>query len=187
MNKISIYLATGLMVTSGLLGAAVGYSFSPEYRTSMYEKGTMGLGRADKSLDKRYIDAMAAHHRGAMLLAEQAAQGAKRQEIKSLSKDILAGEPKLIAELYSWKRAWYGDAREAQDPVVANLGPSDEKFDLRFLNALISHHEAGIEMTQEARTKSSRAEVLDNADAVEAFLKTTLETFKSWRLEWYNV
>lgn len=175
------------MVAAGLVGALIGYSLTPEYRLSMYDKSSMDLGRADRSLDKRYIDAMAAHHRGAMLLAEQASESAKRTEIKDLAKDILAGEPKLIDELYSWKEDWYGDSRKARDPIVANLGPSDEKFDLRFLNALIAHHEAGIEMTREARTKSSRAKVLDNADAVEAFLTKTLETFKTWRLEWYNV
>lgn len=175
------------MVVSGFIGAIVGYSLTPEYRLSMYEKNSMDLGRADRGLDKRYIDAMAAHHRGAMLLAEQATEGAQRKELKDLAKDILAGEPKLIDELYSWKEDWYGDSRKARDPIVANLGPSDENFDLRFLNALIAHHEAGIEMTREARMKSSRALVLDNADAVEAFLTKTLDAFKAWRLEWYNV
>ncbi len=175
------------MIASGLIGTGIGYFLTPEYRLSMYEKIPMDLGRADRGLDKRYIDSMAAHHRGAMLLAEQASNGSQRKEIKDLSADILAGEPKLIEELYSWKKDWYGDSRKARDPIVANLGSADEKFDLRFLNALIAHHEAGIEMTREARQKSSRTEVLNNADAVEAFLVKTLETFKAWRLEWYNV
>jgi uncharacterized protein (DUF305 family) len=187
MNKVSIYLAVSLMIVAGIAGAAVGYSLTPEYRLSMYEKSGMDLGRADRSLDKRYIDAMAAHHRGAMLLAEQAAVGSKRTEIQGLAKDILAGEPKLIDELYTWKKDWYDDSRKARDPIVAKLGPSDEKFDLRFLNALIAHHESGIAMTKEVRAKSSRAEVLNNADAVEAFLVKTLAIFKAWRLEWYNV
>lgn len=55
------------------------------------------------------------------------------------------------------------------------------------MNALIAHHEAGILMTEEIRTKSSRAEVLNNADAVENFLKTTLVTLKGWRKAWYNI
>jgi uncharacterized protein (DUF305 family) len=60
-------------------------------------------------------------------------------------------------------------------------------FDLRFLNALIAHHENGIVMTQEVRAKSSRAEVLDNADAVEAFLKKTGVMLREWRKAWYNI
>ena len=187
MNKISIYLAVALILVAGLAGVGIGYSLTPEYKLSMFEKIPMDLGRADRSLDKRYIDSMAAHHRGAMLLAEQASKGSTRKEIKDLSADILSSEPKLIAELYAWKKDWYDDSRETKDPIVANLGPAGEKFDLRFLNALIAHHEAGIEMTQQARAKSSRAEILDNADAVEAFLVKTLAIFKAWRLEWYNI
>jgi uncharacterized protein (DUF305 family) len=120
------------------------------------------------------------------LLAEQVAQS-PRQEIRSLATAIQADEPKLIAELYAWKQAWYSDTRGVRDPARIQLGAADEKQDLRFLNALIAHHEAGIAMTREIRTKSSRTEVLNNADAVEQFLQTTLVTLKGWRQTWYSV
>jgi hypothetical protein len=42
-------------------------------------------------------------------------------------------------------------------------------------------------MTQEARTKSSRVEVLNNADAVEEFLKGGIVMFKEWRKNWYGI
>ena len=60
-------------------------------------------------------------------------------------------------------------------------------FDLRFLNAVISHHEAGILMTKEVRLKSTRSEVLNNADAVEQFLAGGITMLKGWRTSWYNV
>jgi uncharacterized protein (DUF305 family) len=151
----------------------------------MYDK-SMDLGNADRLVDLRYLNAMIAHHRGAMLLAEQAEQS-QRPEIRSLASAIQKDEPKLIEELYQWKRDWYRDTREVRDPVRVQIGSYDEKLDLRFLNALIAHHEAGILMTQEIRMKSSRKEVLDNADAVENFLKTTLVALKEWRKAWYNV
>jgi uncharacterized protein (DUF305 family) len=74
-----------------------------------------------------------------------------------------------------------------RDPIVANLGPAGETFDLRFLNAIIAHHEAGIVMTKETRLKSSRAQVLDNANAVEALLSNGLQTLKGLRSTWYNI
>ena len=85
------------------------------------------------------------------------------------------------------EKEWYNDTKIVRDPVVANLGPAGETFDLRFLNAIIAHHEAGIEMTKETRLKSSRAEILNNADAVEAFLSGGLQTLKGLRSSWYNV
>jgi uncharacterized protein (DUF305 family) len=185
--KISIYLALGLIVTGTVLGIAFGYYITPEYRVSMYEKNNMNLGQADRTFDLRYINAMIAHHRGAMLLAEQLSKNTSRPEMKTLAQNILADEPKAIAELYTWKKEWYGDTKTVRDPIVANLGPADEKFDLRFLNAIIAHHEAGIVMTKETREKSSRAEILNNADAVEAFLTNGVTTLKGIRSIWYNI
>ena len=187
MSKISTTLAISLMVVVGVIGLAIGYSATPEYKLGMYDKTTMDLGRADRTLDLRYINAMIAHHRGAMLLAEQASTKTQRQEMKDLSAKILNDEPGAISELYAWKKDWYGDNKRVRDPIVSHLGNYDDKFDLRSLNALIAHHEAGLLMTKDIKVKSSRTEILNNADAVDTFLTTTLKVFKDWRMEWYKI
>lgn len=184
MQKISIHFAAALALIAALLGFGFGYVLTPEY--AMYDKSRMDFGRPDRTLDLRYINAMIAHHRGAILLAKQAEQS-EREEIKSLAREIQVNEPKLIADLYAWKRDWYGDRRLVVDPLVAKLGSYDATFDLRFLNALIAHHESGILMTKEIRLKSSRNAVLDNADAVEVFLGGGLVMLRNWRGEWYNL
>jgi uncharacterized protein (DUF305 family) len=188
MKHLSIYLAASLIIVAFITGAAGGYFISPQYARNM-ESNTeeMGLGKADKNLDLRYIDQMIAHHRGAILLAEQAERNTTRQEIHTLTEDIKENEPKLIQELYDWKKEWYQDTEKVEDPEAVNLGGKDDKADLRFLNALISHHEAGIEMTREVRAKSTRSEILNNADAVENFLSQSLLTLKGWRMDWYFV
>ncbi len=180
-------MTTGLVVTGIILGMAFGYYLTPEYKVSMYDKNSMNLGPADRTFDLRYINAMIAHHRGAMLLAEQLATHTQRTELQTLAQNILADEPKAIAELYAWKKDWYGDTKDVRDPIVANLGSGDETFDLRFLNAIIAHHEEGIRMTKETRLKSSRSEILNNADAVEAFLTNGLQTLRDLRTTWYNI
>lgn len=187
MKTTQLSLIISFSIVTFLIGLALGYYISPSYQQTMYIKEDMGLGPADRFIDLRYIDAMAAHHKGAILLADQIAGKSQRGEINSLAQEIQQNEPKLIEELYQWKREWYYDNRQAKDPIVANLGGVDETTDLRFLNALIAHHEAGITMTREIRSKSSRREILNNADAVENFLSTTLITLKTWRLEWYQV
>lgn len=187
MYKISLTLSISLIIISGILGLSIGYSMTPDYKLSMFDKTAMDLGNPDRNLDLRYINAMISHHRGAMLLAEQASGETVRQEMKDLSSKILNDEPKAIDELYLWKKNWYGDTKTVKDPIVSNLGRYDEKFDLRFLNALIAHHELGLLMTKEIKTKSSRTEILNNADAVDTFLSTTLKVFKDWRIQWYNI
>ncbi len=187
MSKISTTFAVSLMIVTGIIGLLIGYYSTPQYKLSMYDKESMDFGRADRTLDLRYINAMIAHHRGAMLLAQQALVNAQRQEIKDLSNKILNDEPGAISELYEWKKDWYKDTKKVRDPIVSNLGNPDEKFDLRFLNALIAHHEAGLLMTKDIKLKSSRNEILNNADAVDTFLTTTLKVFKDWRKEWYKI
>jgi uncharacterized protein (DUF305 family) len=185
--KVSIYLTISLVIAGVILGTAFGYYLTPEYRVSMYVNKAMDLGPADNTFDLRYINAMISHHRGAMLLAEQLAENTTRPEMSTLAQNILADEPAAIAELYNWKKDWYQDIKNVRDPIVANLGPADEKFDLRFLNAMIAHHENGILMTQETRQKSTRAEILNNADAVEIFLANGIKTLKELRTNWYNI
>ncbi len=185
--KVSIYFTIGLVIVSTVLGIGYGYYLTPEYRVSMYDRNSMDLGPADRTFDLRYVNGMISHHRGAMLLAEQLSKNTARPEMKQLAQNILNDEPAAIAELYAWKKAWYNDTRTVRDPIVANLGPADTKFDLRFLNAIIAHHEVGIIMTQETRQKTSRVEVLNNADAVEAFLTKGIEALKKLRTDWYTI
>lgn len=187
MQKINLTLSISLMIVTMVIGMLFGYYVSPSYQQGMSAGGEMGLGKADKYVDLRYIDQMAAHHRGAILLADQIDDKTKREELKKLAKMIQEVEPKLIDELYTWKKDWYKDTSKVEDPIVANLGQYDERFDLRFLNALIAHHEEGVEMTKEIRGKSTNNDILNNADIVEKVLSDGLVMLKEWREVWYGV
>lgn len=188
MKHVSIYLTGSLILVALIVGIAAGYYITPEYKNEMdRETSLMDLGEADKFVDLRYINKMIAHHTSAILLAEQAQKNTTRAEIHSLASEIQVNEPKLIEELYTFKKNLFGDTRVVAEPKVLNLGERNKNADLRFLNALIAHHEAGIKMTQEIKNKSSRNEILDNADSVENFLTTTLPTLQNWRRDWYFV
>ncbi len=186
MQKISTYLSVSFIIISFIIGIGVGYSFTPQYSLSMYDKASMGLGNPDKWIDLRYINAMIAHHRGAILVAKQA-EVSQRPEVVALAKEIQKNEPVAISELYAWKKAWYKDIKKVADPLVPNLGTYNDTFDLRFLTAVINHHQNGILMTNEIKTKSTRNEVLDNANAVEKFLIDSGAMLKEWRKSWYNM
>lgn len=178
-------LSISLIICALVVGMGAGYYFTPQYLT--VQDSMRDLGPADRSFDLRYTREMAAHHKGAMMLAEQVRGKSQRQEINSLAEAILTDEPKLIAELDQWRKDWYKDGSKVRDPKVAQLGSYDDKLDLRFLNALIAHHEAGIAMAKETQIKSSRNEVLNNAMAVEKFLSDGLVMLNEWRSEWYKI
>lgn len=169
-----------------IVGIGVGYVITPEYKMDDVS-AEMGLGKADKYLDLRYIDAMIAHHKSAMVLAERVKYETHRQEIKDIASMILTNEPKLIDELYGWKKEWYGNTKEVKAAEVPILSKYDEKLDLRFLNALIVHHENGLEMAMEVKTKSSKNEILNNADVLIDFFTKSGEELEGLRNEFYGV
>jgi uncharacterized protein (DUF305 family) len=182
MNK---YLASGLILIAFILGVSLGYVYTPNYKMGI--DTMVSLGPAGKTFDLNYLNKMASHHKGAILLAEQVKNQSQRPEIKALAEEILSGEPKLISQLLTWKKDWYKDSSGVVDPQVVNLGSYDSNLDLRFLNALIAHHEEGVLMAKEASAKSTRNEVLTDASNVANFLTNSAVMLKAWRSEWYGV
>lgn len=167
----------------------------------------MELGPADESFDLRFIDAMVMHHQGAVVMAEDAQQNSTRPEIQTLASDIIAAQQTEIAEMQAWRQAWYPDA--PTDPVMyhaemgsmmpmsedmksdmmmtdMDLGPADDEYDLRFIDAMISHHEGALAMAQEALTKSSRPEIQELAETIIASQQAEIDQMTQWRQDWYG-
>lgn len=184
MNK---YLFLSLTIVAFIIGTGLGYAISPAYSESQGNTHFETFGKADRFVDLRYLEAMIAHHKSAMDLANQAITYSKRQEIQNLAQIILKEEPIAIKELYEWKKSFYSDTKEIVASETPNLGIYDDKFDLRFLNALIAHHEEGLIMANDIKTKSTRNEILNNSDAVTIFLTDGIAKLSEWREEWYGI
>nr|WP_287128554.1 DUF305 domain-containing protein [Candidatus Cyanaurora vandensis] len=74
----------------------------------MSDMGMMqNLGPADKEYDLRFMNAMIEHHEGAMVMAQDALKKSKRPEIQKLAKDIITAQQKEIAQMKTWRKAWY--------------------------------------------------------------------------------
>ena len=63
----------------------------------------------DKSgddFDAAFISNMIVHHEGAVAMAKMAESQAKHDEIKQLSKDIIAAQEKEITQMKQWQKDW---------------------------------------------------------------------------------
>ncbi|NMF67355.1 DUF305 domain-containing protein [Brasilonema octagenarum] len=167
---------------------------------------SMDLGSADANYDLRFIDAMTPHHEGAVVMAKVALQKSKRPEIKKLAQEIIKAQNKEIAELKQWRTAWYPKAPST--PMAWNtqmnhmmemspeqskamrmdmdLGAADSEFDLRFINAMIPHHEAAVTMAQDALNKSKRPEIKKLAQNIITSQQQEIAQMKKWRQAWYK-
>ena len=173
---------------------------------SMNHSMTMDLGSADANYDLRFIDAMIPHHQGAVEMANVAQEKSKRPEIKKLASEIIKAQDKEIAQLKQWRTAWY--PRASSTPVAydaktgktvpmphqqmqgmmmnMDLGAADAEFDLRFINAMIPHHESAITMAQDASSKSKRPEIKKLAQSIIDSQQAEINQMKQWRKTWYN-
>jgi uncharacterized protein (DUF305 family) len=66
------------------------------------------------------------------------------------------------------------------------FGASDEKYDQRFLEAMIMHHEDAVEMAEDALEKSDRAEVKQLAQEIIRTQKGEIEQMEEWINQWYG-
>jgi len=174
--------------------------------SDMNHNMAMDLGPADADYDLRFIDAMTPHHQGAVEMAKEAQQKSKRPEIKKLADEIIKAQNKEIAELKQWRTAWYPKAPStptawhtqmnhtmAMSPEQSkamrmdmDLGAGDAEFDLRFINAMIPHHEGAVTMAQDALSKSKRPEIKKLAQNIISSQQKEIEQMKQWRQAWYK-
>ncbi|MBH8575314.1 DUF305 domain-containing protein [Nostocaceae cyanobacterium CENA369] len=174
--------------------------------SGMNHSMVMDLGTADANYDLRFIDAMILHHQGALAMAKDALQKSKRPEIKKLANDIIKAQNQEITQMKKWRTAWYpkaGDKPIAYDAqqnktvdmsskqmqammMNMDLGNADSEFDLRFINAMIPHHEGAVAMAKDALQKSQRPEIKNLAQEIIKAQNIEINQMKQWRKTWYN-
>jgi len=167
----------------------------------------MDLGPADANYDLRFIDAMRLHHRGAIAMAKEAQQKSQRREIKSLARNIIIAQNREENELLrKWRSAWYPQAPEEpvayggqekstvpmskelqQNMTMAmDLGSANAQFDLRFMDAMIAHHQGAIGMAQDALKKSKRPQIKQLSQEIVKSQQAEIDQMKQWRQAWYQ-
>lgn len=186
MSKLLVY---SLIIIAFIVGLGAGYTLTPEYASTMQEKNIsmVPLGRADRFIDQRYLNGVIAHHLTAIDLARQALEKSHREEIRTLAEEIIKSDEASIKQLMTYKQKWYKDSRNVGDFEKINLGDNDKRFDLRFLNALITHHIEAIDTAKEISTKSTRVEVLNLADEITQNLGENKLVLEQFRKDWYAI
>jgi uncharacterized protein (DUF305 family) len=173
---------------------------------SMGHSMSMDLGPADADLDLRFIDAMVPHHQGAVEMAQEVQKKSKRPELLKLAEDIIQAQQKEIAQMQQWRKTWYpkaGDTPMAWHSQMGHmmamsaeqksgmmmrqdLGAADANFDLRFIDAMIPHHEGALTMAKEVLTKSKRPEIKKLAEEILASQQAEIKQMQQWRKTWYG-
>ncbi len=80
-----------------------------------------------------------------------------------------------------------GSKNHAQmmDHSTMSLGPADGEYDLRFIDAMIPHHEGAVVMAKDVLAKSKRPELLKLATGIINAQDEEIIKMKEWRKTWY--
>jgi uncharacterized protein (DUF305 family) len=166
----------------------------------------MDLGPKDAEFDLRFIDGMMVHHQGAINMAEAALQNSQRPEIKQLAQDIIAAQQKEIEQMKEWRQTWYPNTgaepmmyhaqmghsmamteeMQASMRMDGDLGPADDRFDLRFLNGMIPHHEGALVMAEQALERSDRPELKQLSQDILTSQQAEIDQMTQWKKDWYG-
>jgi uncharacterized protein (DUF305 family) len=169
--------------------------------------GSMGMGSGGMAKqmvtkngeysDEAFIDAMVPHHQGAIAMAKVALKNAEHEEIKELSRNILASQQAEIEELKAIKKEEFGTSdvpmemsSEQRRGMGVMMDPQSlankEPFDEAFIEAMIPHHRSAIDMAKVANQDSENPRIKELAENIVSTQKGEIEQMKRWREQWYQ-
>lgn len=138
--------------------------------------------------DAAFIDSMIVHHEGAISMAKEAQSQAQRPEIQTLAAAIVTAQQAEIDQMRAWRQAWYPDlpptAGLPMSMGMMEVAQGETPYDIRFIEAMIPHHEGAIAMAEEVKVKSQRPELLTLADAIIAAQTSEIAQMRQWREVW---
>jgi uncharacterized protein (DUF305 family) len=164
----------------------------------------MDVGPAGANYDLRFIDSMIPHHQGALVMAQEVLEKSKRPELIKLAKGMLIEQKKEIAQMQQWRKQWYPkvsatpimwhsemnhemsmtDAHKQSMMMSMSLGKSDAGFDVRFLNAMIPHHQGAVTMGKDLLLKSKRPQMQKLAQGIVKSQQAEIDLMTQWQKEW---
>jgi len=136
--------------------------------------------KATVPYDLMFIDAMVAHHQGAVAMAEPADSNALQPELKAFARKVIADQSREIALMTQWREKWFPGRPKTQNimemPGMAtsmmDISPDHMQkmtgaaFDKMFVDMMIPHHEGAVTMAKDALAKSQRPEIRELAQRI---------------------
>jgi len=148
--------------------------------------------------DLMFIDAMVAHHQGAIAMSQSADSNAMHPELKDFARKVVEDQSREIALMKQWRNQWFpgrpktpsilampGMSKTMMDISPDHMGMmSGAAFDRMFVDMMIPHHEGAVTMAKDALAKSQRPEIRTLAQQIIDAQQREIEMMKRWTEEW---
>ena len=144
---------------------------------------------SDAPYDAMFIDSMIVHHQGVITMAQEALEKAQRTELKQFAQNVIMVQDGEITQMKVWRNNWYpdlaisaGNGMDMGDMLVAQ--DESVSYDIRWIDAMISHHQAAVTMAQDALTKAEHADIKNLAQAIIDMQSAEITQLEAWRDQW---
>ena len=160
-----------------------------------------------RPFDVRFIDTMVPHHEMGIEMAKIAVERAEHDDLKPFAAKIIATQESEIARMEKWRRTWVGsDSAPPEDGEAGRAGEEmgqsmasggmdmkeqaeslrkADPFDKAFLEAMVPHHEAAIEMARPAQERAEHDELRELARAIVEAQTSDIDRMKGWLRTWF--
>lgn len=155
-------------------------------------------GGSDESAQDEFLRGMVPHHEDAVAMADIALQRAERPEIRQVAQSIKQDQQREIEQMKQLlgdkaaKPSSSGMSGMNMDGMQMSSAEEIEKlktaepFDRAFIDAMIPHHEAAIQMARDVQGKAKDQEVKDLAAAIITAQEREIAQMREWRRQWYG-
>lgn len=168
---------------------------------------SMGNRSGPGSSDQAFIQNMIPHHQATITMAQTALVEASRSQIITLAKNIIAAQTKEIAQMEKWYKQWFGMPVPAGSPMefmtaqVAGSGSgagdgssSGSKTgngagggaDRRFIEQMIPHHQAAVEMACQALPTVAHSELRQTMLNIITSQTAEIAQMMDWYQAWFG-
>ena len=174
-------IAAGLLAVAAVLGSAC----APKVKAAV-------------PYDLMFIDAMVAHHQGAVAMAQPADSNAMHPELKDFARKVVDDQSREVALMTQWRDQWFpgrpktlnimdmpGMAKSMMDISPDHMQMmTGAAFDRMFIDMMIPHHEGAVTMAKDALAKSQRPEIRELAQRIIDAQQGDIEMMNRWKEEW---
>ena len=165
--------------------------------------GMMGSACAPKvkaavPYDLVFIDAMVAHHQGAIAMAQPADTNAMHPGLKDFARRVVDDQSREVALMTQWRDQWFPGRPKTPNVMdvpgmamsMMDISPDHMQrlkgaaFDRMFVDMMVPHHEGAITMARDALARSQRAEIKGLAQSIIDAQQAEIEMMNRWKAEW---
>ena len=148
--------------------------------------------------DLLFIDAMVAHHQGAIAMAQPVVSRALHPELKDFARKVVDDQSREIAMMTQWHDQWFPGRSKTPNILdmpgmtksMMDISPDHMRkltgaaLDRMFLDMMIFHHEGAVTMAKDALAKSQRPEIKGLAQSIIDAQQGEIEMVNRWKSEW---